>query len=97
MSVDLARHEIVRAKVDKGGIKKIKTAYFRAITISYADLPFKYCRLMLTKIVSEYDQEMPQSQTADKPMVPQERATYPSRDTRKTNQAKQPSLSFPSR
>ena len=34
------------------------------------------------KIVSEYDQEIPQSQTADNPMAPRERA---SRDTRKTN------------
>ena len=37
------------------------------------------------KIVSEYDQEIPQSQTADKLMAPQGRATQPSRDTRKTN------------
>ena len=38
-----------------------------------------------TKIVSEYDQEIPQSQTADNPMAPQGSATQPSRDTRKTN------------
>ena len=38
-----------------------------------------------TKIVSKYDQEIPQSQTADKPMAPRGRATYQSRDTRKTN------------
>ena len=37
------------------------------------------------KIVSEYDQEIPQSQTADNPVAPQGRATQPSRDTRKTN------------
>ena len=37
------------------------------------------------KIVSEYDQEIPQSQTADKPMASRVRATQPSRDTRKTN------------
>ena len=37
------------------------------------------------KIVSEYDQEIPQSQTADNPVAPQERAAQPSRDTRKTN------------
>ena len=49
------------------------------------------------KIVSEYDQEIPQSQTADNPMAPQGRATQPSRDTRKTNYAKQPALSSPSR
>ena len=33
----------------------------------------------------EYDQEIPQSQTADKPMAPRRRATQQSRDTRKTN------------
>ena len=44
------------------------------------------------KIVSEYDQEMPQSQTADNPMASRGRATQPSRDTRKTKQAKQPAL-----
>ena len=37
-----------------------------------------------SKIVSEYDQEIPQSQNADNPVVPQERAAQPSRDTRKT-------------
>ena len=37
------------------------------------------------KIVSEYDQEIPQSQTADNPMAPRGRAAQPSRDTRKTN------------
>ena len=37
------------------------------------------------KIVSEYDQEIPQSQTADNPVAPQGRAAHPSRDTRKTN------------
>ena len=38
-----------------------------------------------SKIVSEYDQEIPQSQTADKPMALRGRATQPSRDTRKAN------------
>ena len=38
-----------------------------------------------TKIVSEYDQEIPQSQTADNPVAPRGRAAQPSRDTRKTN------------
>ena len=51
----------------------------------------------ITEIVSEYGQEVPQSQTADKPMAPQRRATQQSRDTRKRNQAKQPALSSPSR
>ena len=42
------------------------------------------------KIVSEYDQEIPQSQTADKPMALRGRATQQSRDTRrKTKQRNQ--------
>ena len=39
------------------------------------------------KIVSEYDQEIPQSQTADNPVAPRGRAAQPSRDARKTNKA----------
>ena len=38
-----------------------------------------------TRIVSEYDQEIPQSQTADNPTAPQGRTTQPSQHTRKTN------------
>ena len=34
---------------------------------------------------SEYDQEIPQSQTADNPMAPRGRPTQPLQDTRKTN------------
>ena len=37
------------------------------------------------KKVSEYDQEIPQSQTADNPVAPRGRSIQPSRDTRKTN------------
>ena len=39
----------------------------------------------IPKIVSEYDQEIPQSQTADNPVAPRGRAAQPSQDTRKTN------------
>ena len=42
-------------------------------------------QLYLSKIVSEYDQEIPQSQTADNLVAPRGRAAQPSRDTRKTN------------
>ena len=48
-------------------------------------------------IVSEYDQEIPQTQTADKPMATQGRATQQSKDIRKTNQANQPVISAQSR
>ena len=42
---------------------------------------------------SEFDQEIPQSQTADKPVAPRGRARQQSRDTRKTkNQSNQLSL-----
>ena len=41
---------------------------------------------IVIKIVSKYDQEIPQSQTADKPMAPRKRATQPSQDTKKTNE-----------
>ena len=40
---------------------------------------------IMTKIVSEYDQEIPQSQTGDSPVAPRGRAAQPSRDTRRTN------------
>ena len=39
----------------------------------------------ITRIVREYDQEIPQSQTADNPMAPRGRAAQQSRDTRETN------------
>ena len=37
------------------------------------------------RIVSKYDQEIPQSQTADNPVAPRGRAAQPSQDTKKTN------------
>ena len=43
------------------------------------------------QIVSEYGKEIPQSQTADKPMAPRERATQQS-PGRQTKQSNQPSL-----
>ena len=51
----------------------------------------------ILKKVSEYDQQIPQSQTVDKPMASRGRAAQQSQDAKKTNQAKQPALSFPSR
>ena len=38
-----------------------------------------------SKIASEYDQEIPQSQTTDKPMAPRGRATQQSRDITNIN------------
>ena len=42
-------------------------------------------RIKITKKVSEYDQEIPQLQTADNPVAPRGRAAQTSQDTRKTN------------
>ena len=54
----------------------------------------KFHEITEAKIVSEYDQENPQSQTSDDPMAPRGRATQPPRDTRKKiKQSNQ--LSFP--
>ena len=44
---------------------------------------------LVPEIVSEYDQEIPQVQTADKPMASYGIATQQSPDTRKTNKVKQ--------
>ena len=44
-----------------------------------------YFEVGIPKIVNEYDQEIPQSQTADNPVAPRGRAAQPSQDTRKTN------------
>ena len=52
---------------------------------SYLFLDIVLCEFSYLKIVSEYDQEIPQSQTADNPVTPRGRAAQPSRDTRKTN------------
>ena len=44
-----------------------------------------YGGLFNCALESEYDQEIPQSQTADNPLAPRGRVAQPSRDTRKTN------------
>ena len=58
-----------------------KVPYFSSFFTNIISLKFSQC----IKIVSEYDQEIPQSQTADNPVAPRGRAAQPSRDTRKTN------------
>ena len=58
------------------------------ITVSNFAFLFNWTPMGLTSdsiIVSEYDQEIPQSQTADNPVAPRGRAAKPSRDTGKTN------------
>ena len=53
--------------------------------ISFISISIEQIDRFSPKIVSEYDQEIPQSQTADNPVAPRGRAAQPSRDTRKTN------------
>ena len=48
-----------------------------------SSLPGKAWRMLVEN--SEYDQEIPQSQTADNPVAPQGRTAQLSRDSRKTN------------
>ena len=48
-------------------------------------LPATLKRYKHSKKVIEYDQEIPQLQTADNPAAPRGRAAQPPRDTRKTN------------
>ena len=55
------------------------------VTRNITQYPLHHVIYTPTKIVSEYDQEIPQSQTADNPVAPRGRAAQPSRDTRKTN------------
>ena len=50
-----------------------------------ADRAFFSRLIVVAKIVSEFDQEIPQSQTADNPVAPRGRAAQPSRDTRNIN------------
>ena len=60
-------------------------AHHMFITNHINDISLDILIRKTTKIVSEYDQEIPQSQTAYKPMAPRGRATQRSQDTRKTN------------
>ena len=53
-----------------------------AVKLTTDLIPILGCTL---KKVSEYDQEIPQSQTAYNPVASRGRAAQPSRDTRKTN------------
>ena len=54
----------------------IQTNAETGLSLAFSETPKK---------VSEYDQEIPQSQTADKSMAPQGKATQQSQDNRKTN------------
>ena len=67
--------------------------------LNYDGIFTMYCERLCLElhVVSEYDQEIPQSKTVDKPVVSQKTATQQSRDTRKTNKAKKSALSSPSR
>ena len=69
----------------------------RATIKALVSLYFVKISSHMQNIVSEYDQEIPQSQTADNPVAPRGRAAQPPRDTRQTNQAKQPALTSPLR
>ena len=76
-----ARHFLIETQIIVLN-KSSKMSDSNLISCLYQEIiPF----LIASKIVNEYDQEKPQSQTADNPMSPRGRAAQPSRDTRKTN------------
>ena len=60
---------------------------FFCCTLLYVHSSFAIISMGKRELVAllTYDQEIPQSQTANKTMAPRERATQQSRDTRKTN------------
>ena len=63
--------------------KLLKQGYqYHKLRKTFSKFFWRYYDL-ISKIVSEYDQEIPQSQTADYPMAPRGIAAQPSRDTRK--------------
>ena len=45
-----------------------------------------FCSELIAKLVSEHDQEIPQSQTADKPMAPRGRNRHTRKQTKQINQ-----------
>ena len=59
--------------------------HFLGLILSLNQFIFTQTMKFELKIVREYDQEIPQSQTADNPVAPRGRAVQPSRDTRQTN------------
>ena len=71
-----------------------RTKVLHATSLVLLGVKAKFLRRKPKQIVSEYDQEIPQSQTADNPVAPRGRAPQPSRDT---NEAKQSALSSPLR
>ena len=76
-----------KVEILKAGIICVKSSdrrvFSKYIIITFSCL--NTVKIILAKTVREYDQEIPQSQTADIPMAPRGRVTQPSRDTRKTN------------
>ena len=85
---ELMTHTVGHAKDKKRAPTNGLKLYVRVVTESGPVKNFKEIRAYIkitTKIVSEYDQENPQSQTADNPVAPRERAAQPSRDIRKTS------------
>ena len=63
---------------------------FNFMAILYVSIfPIMFSFSHAAKIVSEYDQEIPQSQIADNPVAPRGRAAQPSRDTKRLKQSNQ--------
>ena len=70
--------------VAHGRLRATSVSGSKRLLATESNLVPKLAKEGSVKVVSEYDQEIPQSQTADYPVAPRGRAAQPSRDTRKT-------------
>ena len=72
---------MLKTYIENRSIKQVSGIKALVLLVHYL-ISYMY---VTKKIVSEYDQEIPHSQTADNPVAPRGRAAQPSQDTRKTN------------
>ena len=85
--VTLGTRTSLQVEFDPSSFNRSYQVKFRSLVMLqiYCIIQIHRIICIYSKIVSEYDQEIPQSQTADNPLAPRGRAAQPSRDTRKTN------------
>ena len=71
--------------VSKYMTHEVSTHHWDQGTTAWGQIYYIEYEYLTPKIVNKYDQEIPQSQTADNPVAPWGRVAQPSQDTRKTN------------
>ena len=80
-SLGFSPFELLYGRNVSGPMPILRELWTDKVEVKEFRSPYDY----VIKIVSNYDQDIPQSQTADNPMAPRRRATQPSWDTSKTN------------